>query len=143
MASESKVADLAYGPKDMCGRLGLGVASNARVCVCVCVCARGLLVPNPSTERGVAGILSLSPDGTLMIYPCGSLVIVREVARPERALVCVAASRERLCGGPSNTCLSCLCVCAQLWRALNGCQGTRRGARTHATRCPQANLTCL
>lgn len=47
----------------------------------------GVLAPLPSCERGVATVTAASPDGRLFIYCNGSNVVVRELARPQLALV--------------------------------------------------------
>ena len=47
----------------------------------------GVLAPLPSCERGVAAVTSCSPDGALLLYCNGSNVVVRELARPQLALV--------------------------------------------------------
>jgi len=47
--------------------------------------AGGLIVPQPSTTRGVAAIISISPDGKNVIYVNGSNVIIRSVEDPSLA----------------------------------------------------------
>lgn len=39
----------------------------------------GIISPNPYCDRGVAAILSASPDGLFIAYANGSIVIVRSV----------------------------------------------------------------
>lgn len=39
----------------------------------------GLIVPQPSVERGVAAVLGVSPDGKLLAYGNGTNVIVRSI----------------------------------------------------------------
>ena len=39
----------------------------------------GLLVPQPSVERGVSVVLGASPDGKFIAYGSGTNVIVRSV----------------------------------------------------------------
>lgn len=46
---------------------------------CLCGIARGLIVPQPATARGVAAVISVSADGKFLIYTNGNNVIVRSV----------------------------------------------------------------
>ena len=39
----------------------------------------GVLAPFPAAERGVAVVMSVSPDGEFLAYPNGSTVVVRSV----------------------------------------------------------------
>lgn len=52
-----------------------------------------LIAPAPALERGVAGVLSASPDGKLLAYGNGTTVVVRsvEVRRERGARTGVAA----------------------------------------------------
>lgn len=45
----------------------------------------GFIVPQPAAERGVAAILSTSPDGKYIIYTNGTSVVVRSVEDPSLA----------------------------------------------------------
>jgi WD40 repeat protein len=47
----------------------------------------GVIVPQPSAERGVAAIIDVSPDNQNLIYCNGSNVVIRSIEDPTRAMV--------------------------------------------------------
>ncbi len=47
----------------------------------------GYIVPQPAVERGVASVLSCSPDGRYLLYGNGTSVVVRDVENPAKAWV--------------------------------------------------------
>jgi len=47
----------------------------------------GTYAPNPTTSRGQSTNLKTDKTGSRLLYPCGKLVIVREIANPNECLV--------------------------------------------------------